>query len=556
MKKIIYTLISFLVMTTYCSGNNVVISNISVLYTSSGAPQIQFDLSWENSWRVFSGPANYDAAWVFFKYKSNSTGLWTHVYMTGSDNVIPAGFDVYENSQIGLSTRAGAMIFRDVTNAGTGNVSITGIKLGVMTSLPYDIDMKGFAIEMVYIPSAGNGVRLISGDGNGVSESQNAFHYVDNTATPVNSTQLMKADANAFDDTHLTTDGIYVYPNDSIQTSNPIAPVDAFPTMKALWCMKYELSQAGYVDFLNTLTQIQQANRTTAPINSAIGTRVMPPTSNNFRNYIEIKSPAAGVATAVYGCDANSNNIFDEPNDGEWVSCNFLNWIDAAAYMDWSGLAPMSEVQYEHICRGANTTGPLPAVYGEFAWGTNSVYGSPYVLSNAGAANEVITNNTTGFGNAEWANTVPSVPENGGLRNGIFATPTSDRISSGATYYGVMDMTGGLSEYCISMGTVAGRSTRLTPNGNGVISANGYALLTFTSPQSGWPGLDGNSSPTTPNACTVTCEVYGNAGIMVRGGNWQTTPPASLSMATRSSAQPVLFPRNEGYGCRGVLYIR
>ena len=147
----------------------------------------------------------------------------------------------------------------------------------------------------------------------------------------------MKADANAFDDTKLTSDGIYVYSNDTIQTTNPIGSLDAFSTMKAIWCMKYELSQAGYVDFLNTLTQIQQANHTTATITSAIGTRVMPPTANNFRNYIEIKVPASGGNPAVYGCDANNNNIFDEPGDGEWVACNFLNWIDAAAYMDWSG---------------------------------------------------------------------------------------------------------------------------------------------------------------------------------------------------------------------------
>jgi len=178
------------------------------------------------------------------------------------------------------------------------------------------------------------------------------------------------------------------------------------------------------------------------------------------------------------------------------------------------------------------------------------------INSNIGASNELITNTTTGFGNAEWGNTAPSIPEPGGLRNGIFATSTSDRISSGATYYGVMEMTGGLSEYCITFGTVAGRSTRYTPNGNGVISANGYALLTFTSPQSGWPGLDGNSSPTTPNACTLTCEVYGNAGIMTRGGNWLTSPSGSLSIATRNSIQPVLFPRYEGYGCRAVLYPR
>ncbi|OYQ52214.1 hypothetical protein CHX27_00075, partial [Flavobacterium aurantiibacter] len=30
---------------------------------------VQFDLSWENSWRVNFGPANWDAAWVFVKFR-------------------------------------------------------------------------------------------------------------------------------------------------------------------------------------------------------------------------------------------------------------------------------------------------------------------------------------------------------------------------------------------------------------------------------------------------------------------------------------------------------
>jgi hypothetical protein len=59
---------------------------------------------------------------------------------------------------------------------GIGSVSVTGIQLGVISTLPYNIDVRGFAIEMVFIP-APTGARPVFGDGNGTTESVNALHY-------------------------------------------------------------------------------------------------------------------------------------------------------------------------------------------------------------------------------------------------------------------------------------------------------------------------------------------------------------------------------------------
>jgi hypothetical protein len=273
-----------------------------------------------------------------------------------------------------------------------------------------------------------------------------------------------------------------------------------------------------------------------------------------YRNYIEIKTPSVSSAPAVYGCDANGNKIYDEADDGEWIACNFLVWPDVAAYLDWSGLAPLGELQYERICRGQSSAGPNAAVYNEFAWGTSTIYTSPYALTNPNTASEIISNSTGNNGNANWANTAAS-PQTGPLRNGEFATASSNRVSSGAAFFGVMEMTGNVSEYCITLGTVAGRSVRFIPNGNGNISANGNAQLSVGG-AGFWPGMEGNNSYSSVNTCSGTCEVTGAGGIMLRGGSWNSFTLNTFSVSARSSAVPSSVSRFATMGGRGVLYIR
>ena len=132
--------------------------------------------------------------------------------------------------------------------------------------------------------------------------------------------------------------------------------------------MKYEINQAQYRDFLNTLTLTQQTTLTPVSPTSVVGTRVLPPTANVYRSYIETKTSSVSGAPAEYGCDANNNNVYDEADDGEWIPCHFLSWPDMASFMDWIGLAPMSELQFERICRGHSSSASQPAIFGAFAW--------------------------------------------------------------------------------------------------------------------------------------------------------------------------------------------
>jgi hypothetical protein len=464
--------------------------------------------------------------------------------LNGNNNLVPAGFEIFQNAG---SNKVGAMIHRDAGNMGVGPASATGIQLGVINNLPYNIDVKGFALEMVYIP-APSGTRPVFGDGDGITESVNALHYTDNLATN-NSVLPIECDANGFDDGELETDGIYVYSNDTIQTTNPIGELQPFPTFKALWCMKYEINQAGYRDFLNTLDAVQQATRTTNAPTSAAGTGAFVTGLPNNRNFIEVATPATANTAAVYGCDANNNNIFNEAGDGEWVACNYLGWPDVAAFLDWSGLAPMSELQFERMCRGNSSAGANAAVLGEYAWGTNTIFSSSYTLSGSGTAAEVAGNASLVLGNAVYNLTSINSP----LRSGIFATAVSNRVTSGASYYGVMELSGNMPEYCISLGSQAGRTCRLVPNGNGSISPLGNAQLSVGG-AGFWPGMEGNLAVTATTTCIGTCEVTSSGGIRFRGGS-VSDPASSLSVSDRSAGFTP-STRASNRGGRGVFYIR
>ena len=169
-----------------------------------------------------------------------------------------------------------------------------------------------------------------------------------------------------------------------------------------------------------------------------------------------------------------------------------------------------------------------PPEAGEFARGSNAIFGSTYTLTGDARANEITTNASSDSGNAVYAATDPGGP----VRSGFFATGSSTRISSGAGFYGAMELSGNLSGYCITLGNATGRSVRYIPNGNGTISAAGYARHSVGDAGL-WPGVEGNSSSAAPNTCSGTCKVSASAAMMLRGGSFND-PVTELSIAERA----------------------
>jgi hypothetical protein len=128
----------------------------------------------------------------------------------------------------------------------------------------------------------------------------------------------------------------------------------------------------------------------------------------------------------------------------------------------------------------------------------------------------------------------------------MFATGTSTRSQAGATWYGIMDMTGNVLENTVTVGNVAGRSFRGT-NGNGALNAFGHADVDY------WPGINGNIDPTAPNGTNGTVGVTGYAGSAIALGSFSNgTQFAPVSDRQFRGGWNGLLNRNNNTGGRGV----
>jgi hypothetical protein len=440
---------------------------------------VQFDLSWENSWR---DNINWDAAWVFVKYKTSYDTTWKHATLNTSGHTIP-------NSYTGTtpSDGKGIFIYRSVNGNGSVNLAGTQLRWNYGTDGLNDGDLvqvKVFAIEMVYVPQgnfyAGDGTpNNVAGQfsqGNSVAPfliiSENSLTLGGAPLTNLgNRNASVMATADDFN--NITTQTL------------PAAYPKGY---NAFYCMKYEISQGAYTDFLNTLTRTQQQTRVASFILSdAVANVYVMSSSSSIQDRNVITCPASGNGTLpsiIFSCSRSDR------------ACNFLSWMDGAAYMDWSGLRPMTELELEKTCRG-----PLTPLADEFAWGT-LVYIAGTNISGPENGTETITN-----AGANVNNNGPLIGGDGGfdgpLRCGIFAKISTTREQAGATYYGVMEMSGSVWERAVGVGNSTGRLFNGL-NGDGTLSSLGNANVT------NWPGL-------------VSSEVSGATGSNMRCGAGSTT---------------------------------
>ena len=142
----------------------------------------------------------------------------------------------------------------------------------------------------------------------------------------------------------------------------------------------------------------------------------------------------------------------------------------------------MSELEYEKAGRG-----PTAAVSGEYAWGSTSITGATSIsnggtVSERGQVGSNITYNTSGG-------------VQGPLRVGSHGGGVNNRVASGASYYGIFDLSGKLWESFVTVGNSTGRSFQGNRHGNGNLDTAGEAN------QSTWPTTS-------------------STGAGFRGGNW------------------------------------
>lgn len=442
--------------------NNVSISNVTLTgqVPASDTWQVQFDISWENSWRTSSAEANHDAAWVFIKFRAGLDPTWRHATLSGGGHVGPLA---------PASDLKGAFIRRNTD--GIGNFSSTGVQLkwnyGANGVADNDlIEVRVLAIEMVLVPQGA----FVVGDGTSTGierqfEAGNtggAFTIASEAALSLGGT----AATNLSNHNNVTTGGGN---NDDFNYTTTVTLPAAYPKgFNAFYMMKYECTQGQYVDFLNMLTAAQATARFAG------------------------MSPFTGVSGSTIDDTGTAPELYvtTTPERG----CGMISLADLLAYADWTALRPMSELEYEKACRGNR-----PVVANEFAWGTTSIRGAQYTVTNAGASNETVNAiGTEGNANIQGF-IIPGRPARTGIFAGSLVSP--DRQASGAGYYGAMELSGNLDEMTISVGSVAAR-TFTGGQGDGALTAAGLADV------AGWPstgspiamrgsGFSNSSSPVT-----------------------------------------------------------
>ena len=239
LRRILFLLSVVIFFVFSASASNIKIDKNALLTgidTSQKTAFINLDISWENSWRTSTAETNYDAAWVFIKYKENNTSEWKHAYISTnfSDYTITNDNGVSASFQSGTTDKKGLGVFIYRKKEGNGNINWDGIKFkwfygnnGIKNIK--NITIQAFAVEMVYVPKGGFSI------GSGGAEASAFYTYPSiNTPFIVSSESAItvgQTNGNLCYSKHRYAEPFY-----------GIIPA-VFPKgYNAFWCMKYEVT--------------------------------------------------------------------------------------------------------------------------------------------------------------------------------------------------------------------------------------------------------------------------------------------------------------------------
>ncbi len=501
----------FLIFPSSVFANNLRITNVTLddRDAALNTAIVQFDISWENSWR---NPTNHDAVWVFCKFNSG----YNHMPLKNS-GVDPADTSPGSNKDLEIYVPPdlmGAFIRRRSSGTGTALSSSVRLKMdygatGIADTLSIVVQVYG--IEMVFVPTG----PFRAGD----TSSSFTFKQGSSDTDPwYISSEATISVTNAASDGYYYTTGSGTYED---ATGSTFTIPAAFPKgYQAFYCMKYEVTEGQWVDFINTLDSTQQTNR---DITSATGKN-----SDSVIGRNTVSQSGSGTAAA-------STLRSDR-------AMSYLSWRDLVAYLDWAALRPMTELEFEKAARG-----PLSAVSGEYVWGSTGITQAITISTSPESGIETITTagantnyNTPTFSRgddylgAQYAAAGP-------LRVGIYATASSTRVTSGAGYYGAMELSGNQHERIVTVGNSAGRAfTGL--HGDGYITVFDDIFNVGDANVPYWPHMDTRGTTVGVNDADGSGRRGGSAG----------TSNTSLMTSDRLVAAAIDTTRGAGSAGRGV----
>ncbi len=457
MKKYIVIAFLSLFIGNHLYANNLVMS--TPVYDNT-AKTISFTIAWDNSWKVASGPSNWDGVWVFVKRQAcSNTNTWASALLstTSADHTSSAGTNLLTIDAVA----DGMGVFIRRTAAGIGNIGTHNITLALNSNLTTQPSItssvadnfKVIGTEMVYVPQGG----FYLGDGRSTNTSN--FSGGNNASTPLFIDATVQS-AGLGSATAYTSNPIYGCPG-NLPSTFPLG-------YNGFWCMKYELSMVAYTEFMNCLTYDQQAARL-----EKWGGRYPNQLGANFGNasykgYLAVTTPGTyNTVPAVFSYNTTYAN---------YSPASYLSWRDLTTYLDWAGLRPMTEFEFEKACRGT-----LNPVANEYPWG-NTLITQATGNNMAGQVAEKPGQSGDGLCLYSWDD-----PNWAPYRSGYAANATSTRSLAAATYYGILDMGGNVFEQVVG-GAGYDYSNFTTVNGDGILGSDGHANTT------GWPAINGSNS--------------------------------------------------------------
>ena len=501
--------LSFLATQTV-QANNLVIDNFSVYSTNEAANTITYtaDIDWDNSWRTTS---NYDAVWVFLKFSTDAGMTWNHASM-GASGTTPNGFNAPTGFEIVVPTDEKGF-FLQRTDLSSGSVEANEVRfvwdysqdgLSDAEAMAANTINKVFGIEMVYVPEGA----FYAGDSNSSSAYRFKEGSSDDDPWYIQNEQAIT--------TSNATSNVYYYQSSSAANESATGSVFIIPTSYpkgygAHYQMKYELTEGQWVDFFNTLSNAQKSTR-------------------DITSATEGGKNSDGVVNRNTVAWDSSNPASDATTDRPDRPVTYISWNDAAAYADWAALRPITEFEYEKAARGEDIS-PLAD---ELAWNKTTYNqaeaGEIFPDSDEDGEEQIfdgganINRNSLGFSSGDGRVGGDAAGQAGPLRAGIFAESSTNRTTSGAGYYGSMELSGNLSEMVVTVGNATGRAF-LGTHGDGALST--VSSYEGNATNSDWPGIN-----TTDTARGVT----GTSGSGYRGGNFNSSNVRHFQVSNRTYA--------------------